>query len=112
LQVLRASCDEFFSLKLAVLGIACWPLADVAPLPFLSHFQILQRVDVALGPLLGGDNDAAHSLTIEVVGGWGGAYVQSCAINGAPLPAAIVPHDVLQVKSANHYPAHVIRYLT
>jgi hypothetical protein len=40
---------------------------------------------------------ASHTLTVEVVSGWGGVYVQSCAVNGAALPAAIVPHDVLQV---------------
>jgi hypothetical protein len=74
------------------------------PFPLFSHFQFLQRVDVALGLLIKGGNDSAHSLTIEVVKGWGGVYVQSCSINGVALPAAIVPHDVLQVKSFNYHP--------
>lgn len=43
------------------------------------------------------NSTASHTLTIEVVSGLGGVYVQSCSINGAPLPAAIIPHDVLQV---------------
>ena len=54
---------------------------------------------------------ASHSLTIEVVSGWGGVYVQSCAINGAPLPAAIVPHDVLQVTIVTSIASCSMRYL-
>ena len=60
----------------------------------LNSFFSSQRVDIAMETLNG---TASHSLTVEVVSGWGGVYVQSCAITGAPLPAAIVPHDVLQV---------------
>ncbi len=68
-------------------------------------------MSLALGSLSGQSQNDAHSLTVEVVGGWGGVYVQSCTINGTPLPAAIVPHDVLQVRvscviefvSVSHY---------
>jgi hypothetical protein len=64
----------------------------------------MQRVDIATESL---NSTGSHTLTIEVVSGWGqGVYVQSCSINGAPLPAAIIPHDVLQVMLAT---CHVLR---
>ena len=64
-----------------------------------------QRVEISLDSFSGGSvAPNAHSLTVEVSAGWGGVYVQSCAINGISIPAAIVPHDVLQVTcSICHY---------
>jgi hypothetical protein len=58
------------------------------------------------------NSTGSHTLTIEVVSGWGGVYVQSCTINGAPLPAAIIPHDVLQVMPATCHVLHCVKSVT
>jgi hypothetical protein len=84
------------SLACHVLCLLTLTCDDAFPFGF-SSFSILQRVDIAMEPL---NSTASHTLTIEVVSGLGGVYVQSCSINGAPLPAAIIPHDVLQVMLA------------
>jgi hypothetical protein len=77
------------------------PIVDAAAFLCANVFFLclfLQRVQLALDLLSGGSvAKNAHSLTVEVSAGWGGVYVRSCTINGISVPAAIVPHDVLQV---------------
>jgi hypothetical protein len=113
----------FYIIGSPSLKVRCGSVAAVDHWPVCSYFVLshtpwphfvlmfclvslfVQRVQISLDVLSGGSVvPNAHSLTVEVSAGWGGVYVQSCAINGISVPAAIVPHDVLQVTfSICHY---------